>query len=106
MCNESNIEKLWFMYKTQDAPKGVSINKFCMISNVLYKSFNDWFRKKSLAGMMANTIIDTIVELAIRPTILRMFFGSIKGISNSAVFNTLSRHVSSLVFRSKITSAD
>ncbi|MDM8257186.1 hypothetical protein [Phocaeicola barnesiae] len=45
MCSESDFEKLWFMYKTQGEPKGVSINKFCVINNVPYKAFNDWFRK-------------------------------------------------------------
>lgn len=45
MCSESDFEKLWFMYKTQGVPKGVSINKFCVINNVPYKAFNDWFRK-------------------------------------------------------------
>ena len=25
MCSESDFEKLWFMYKTQGEPKGVSI---------------------------------------------------------------------------------
>ena len=34
MCSESDFEKLWFMYKTQGEPKGVSINKFCVINNV------------------------------------------------------------------------
>ena len=45
MCSESDFEKLWFMYKTQGEPKGVSINKFCVINNVPYKALNNWFRK-------------------------------------------------------------
>ena len=45
MCSESDFEKLWFMYKTQGDPQGVSINKFYVINNVPYKAFNDWFRK-------------------------------------------------------------
>ena len=45
MCSESDFEKLWFMYKTQGESQGVSINKFCVINNVPYKAFNDWFRK-------------------------------------------------------------
>lgn len=40
MCNEGDFEKLWFIYKTQGKPKGVSINKFCMINNILYKAFS------------------------------------------------------------------
>lgn len=34
MYSESDSEKLWFIYKTQGEPKGVSINKFCMINNL------------------------------------------------------------------------
>ena len=37
MCSESDFEKLWFMYKTQGEPKGVSINKFCVINNLCDK---------------------------------------------------------------------
>ena len=36
MCSESDFEKLLFMYKTQDDPKGVFINKLCVINNVPY----------------------------------------------------------------------
>ncbi len=45
MCSESDFEKLCFMYKTQGEPKGVFINKFCVINSVPYKAFNDWLRK-------------------------------------------------------------
>ena len=45
MCSESDFEKLWFMYKTQGEPKGVSINKFCMVNNVSYKASTEWLRK-------------------------------------------------------------
>ena len=45
MCSEIDFEKLWFMYKAQGEPKGVCINKFCVINNVPYKAFNDWFQK-------------------------------------------------------------
>lgn len=38
MCSKSDIEKLWFIYKTQGDPKGVSINKFCVIKNVPLQS--------------------------------------------------------------------
>lgn len=43
MCSESDFEKLWFMYRTQDKPKEVFINKFYVINNVPDKVFNNQF---------------------------------------------------------------
>lgn len=40
MCNEGDFKKLWFIYKTQGKPKGVSINKFYMMNNAPYKVFS------------------------------------------------------------------
>lgn len=33
------------MYKTQGEPQRVFINKFRVINNVPYQTFNDWFRR-------------------------------------------------------------
>ena len=45
MYSASDFEKLWFLYKTEGEPKGVSINSFCMNQGVPYNQFNEWFRK-------------------------------------------------------------
>ena len=45
MISNSDFEKLWFLYKTEGAPKGVSINAFCLSRGVNYNEFNKWFRK-------------------------------------------------------------
>ncbi|WP_300729978.1 hypothetical protein [uncultured Bacteroides sp.] len=45
MYNSSEMEKLWFLYKAEGEPKGISINSFCMQQGVSYTQFNDWFRK-------------------------------------------------------------
>ena len=45
MYSNSDFEKLWFLYKTEGEPKGISINSFCVSQGVSYKHFNDWFRK-------------------------------------------------------------
>ena len=34
MFSEKDFERLWFLYKTEGEPKGVSINSFCM-SNMI-----------------------------------------------------------------------
>jgi hypothetical protein len=39
------IQKLWFLYKTEGEPKGMSINDFCIHQGVPYNEFNKWFRK-------------------------------------------------------------
>lgn len=45
MISNSDFEKLWFLYKTEGEPKGVSINAFCLSRGVNYSEFNKWFRK-------------------------------------------------------------
>ena len=45
MYSNSDFEKLWFLYKTEGEPKGISINSFCVNQGVPYNHFNDWFRK-------------------------------------------------------------
>ena len=32
----SKIEKIWFLYKTEGEPKGISINSFCVNQGVPY----------------------------------------------------------------------
>lgn len=45
MFSKKKFERLWFLYKTKDKPKGVSINSFCISNNIQYKAFHDWFKK-------------------------------------------------------------
>ena len=45
MYSSSDFEKLWFLYKTEGEPQGLSINTFCLIHGVLYRYFNSWFVK-------------------------------------------------------------
>lgn len=45
MYSNSDFEKVWFLYKTEGEPKGISINSFCINQGVPYNLFNDWFRK-------------------------------------------------------------
>ena len=34
MYSNSDFEKLWFLYKTEGEPKGISINSFCVNQGV------------------------------------------------------------------------
>ena len=45
MFSEKDFERLWFLYKTEGKPKGVSINSFCISNNIPYTAFYDWFKK-------------------------------------------------------------
>lgn len=45
MYSNSDFEKVWFLYKTEGEPQGISINSFCVSQGIPYKHFNDWFRK-------------------------------------------------------------
>ncbi len=45
MYSSSDFEKLWFLYKIEGEPQGISINSFCLIQGVPYRDFNTWFVK-------------------------------------------------------------
>jgi hypothetical protein len=45
MYSSSDFEKLWFLYRTEGEPNGVSINTFCSKNGVSYEQFNIWFQK-------------------------------------------------------------
>lgn len=45
MFSEKDFERLWFLYKTEGEPKGVSNNSFCISNNILYMAFYDWLKK-------------------------------------------------------------
>ena len=45
MFSEKDFERLWFLYKTEGEPKGISINSFCISTNIAYTAFYDWFKK-------------------------------------------------------------
>ena len=49
MFSEKDFERLWFLYKTEGEPKGVSINSFCISNNIPYTAFYDWFKKSRQA---------------------------------------------------------
>jgi hypothetical protein len=39
MYSSSDFEKVWFLYKTEGEPKGISINAFCENQGVPYEQF-------------------------------------------------------------------
>ena len=45
MFSEKDFERLWFLYKTDGEPKGVSIKSFCISNNIPYTAFYDWFKR-------------------------------------------------------------
>ena len=45
MFSEKDFDRLWFLYKTEGEPNGVSINSFCISNNIPYTAFYDWFKK-------------------------------------------------------------
>ena len=44
MLSNSDLEKAWFLYKTEYEPQNISINDFCMRKGIPYREFNKWFR--------------------------------------------------------------
>ena len=51
MFSEKDFERLWFLYKTEGEPNGVSINSFCIGNNIPYTAFYDWFKKTQKKGL-------------------------------------------------------
>lgn len=45
MYSSGDFEKLWFLYKTEGEPQGISINSFCLTQGIPYRDFNSWFVK-------------------------------------------------------------
>ena len=45
MISNTDFEKLWFMYQTDGASKGITINTFCQQNGVSYVEFEKWYKK-------------------------------------------------------------
>ena len=46
MCSSEDCEKLWFLYKLEGEPNGMTIEQFCIKQGVPYQVFNKWFRDR------------------------------------------------------------
>ena len=44
MISNSDLEKAWFLYKTEYEPQNISINDFCMRKGIPHREFNKSFR--------------------------------------------------------------
>ena len=45
MISNTDFEKLWFLYQTDGAQKGVSITNFCKQQGVPYNELEKWYKK-------------------------------------------------------------
>ena len=45
MISNTDLEKAWFLYKTEAQPRGMSINEFCQIKGIPYHEFEKWYKK-------------------------------------------------------------
>lgn len=45
MISNTDLEKAWFLYKTEAQPKGMSTNEFCQIKGIPYHEFEKWYKK-------------------------------------------------------------
>ena len=62
MYSNSDFEKVWFLYKTEGEPKGISINSFCVSQGIPYTQFNDWFRKTHKKKNLSYPELKQLVE--------------------------------------------
>lgn len=65
MFSEKDFERLWFLYKTEGEPKGVSINSFCISNNIPYTAFYDWFKKaqKKVVGSVSFSVSEMSLQI-------------------------------------------
>ena len=61
MFSEKDFERLWFLYKTEGEPNGVSINSFCIGNNIPYTAFYDWFVEGKVARVAGQQRV--VIEL-------------------------------------------
>ena len=54
MFSEKDFEKLWFLYKIEGEPKGVSINSFCISNNIPDTELYDWFKSGTCRTRLRN----------------------------------------------------
>ena len=45
MISNTDLEKAWFLYKTEAQPRGMSINEFCQNKGIPYHEFEKWYKK-------------------------------------------------------------
>lgn len=64
MFSEKDVERLWFLYKTEGEPKGVSINSFSVSKNIPYTVFYDWFKdtKKTVVPVEVEGISEELIR--------------------------------------------
>ncbi|WP_415955386.1 hypothetical protein [Phocaeicola coprophilus] len=64
MFSEKDFERLWFLYKTEGEPKGVSINSFCISNYIPYTAFYDWFKKtqKKVVPVEVEDILEELLQ--------------------------------------------
>ena len=65
MISNSDLEKAWFLYKTEYEPQNISINDFCMRKGIPFREFNKWFRNThkqvvplEVEGMPEGSVVD------------------------------------------------
>lgn len=65
MFSEKDFERLWFLYRTEGEPKGVSINSFCISNNIPYTAFYDWFNKtqKKVVPVEVEGIPEELIQI-------------------------------------------
>lgn len=42
MTSNKDLELVWFLYQTEGASKGISINSFCLQRGIPYNEFENW----------------------------------------------------------------
>lgn len=64
MYSSSDFQKLWFLYKTEGAPRGISLESFCQTNGIPYEPFSKWFGKyhKSVMPLHVDSLPEEATE--------------------------------------------
>jgi hypothetical protein len=63
MYSSSDFEKVWFLYKTEGEPKGISINAFCENQGVPYEQSTFMETSKAMKINFRDYFVKVIIEM-------------------------------------------
>jgi hypothetical protein len=63
MFSSKDFEKVWFLYKTEGEPKGISINAFCQIQGVPYEQSTFIETCKAMKINFRDYLVKVITEM-------------------------------------------
>lgn len=99
MYSSSNFQRLWFLCKTENAPKGISHESFGQTNGIPYEPFGKWFGKyhKSVMPIRVDGMSEEPIETKRsdvcppQKKLLQMKMEAYRSVSNAKKFSFTKR---------------